>query len=120
MGRLYITRLRPAVDPVAAEYLLTGRFMEARRAYELGLASRVAPLEELEAEATALAEDMLAATPLGLRLTKDALGHAVDAGSLDAAIALEDRNQVLCTQGEDFAEGVAAFLEKRKPRYKGA
>jgi enoyl-CoA hydratase/carnithine racemase len=104
---------------VAAEYLLTGRFMDASRAYALGLASRVDALEALEHEAQAMAEDMLTATPLGLRLTKDALGHAVDAGSLDAAIALEDRNQVLCTQGEDFTEGIAAFLEKRKPRYRG-
>jgi enoyl-CoA hydratase/carnithine racemase len=102
---------------VAAEYLLTGRFMEARRAYELGLVSRVGPLDELEAEARSLADDMLRATPLGLRLTKDALGFAIDAPSMEAVIALEDRNQVLCTQGEDFAEGVSAFLEKRAPRY---
>lgn len=105
---------------VAAEYLLTGRFIEAHRARELGLASMVAPLGELEVEAASLAADMLAATPLGLRLTKDALGHAIDAGSLEAVVALEDRNQVLCTQGEDFEEGIAAFLGKRKPRYRGA
>ena len=61
--------------------------------------------------------DMLCATPLGLRLTKDALGLAIDASSLEAVIALEDRNQVLCSQGEDFAEGVAAFIEKRAPQY---
>jgi enoyl-CoA hydratase/carnithine racemase len=104
---------------VAAEYLLTGRFMAAQRAYELGLVSRVAPLEELNIEASALAEEMLNATPLGLRLTKEALGLAIDANSMEAVIALEDRNQVLCTQGEDFAEGIAAFLEKRVPRYNG-
>ena len=102
---------------VAAEYLLTGRFLDSQRALSLGLASRVAEMPVLEAEAAALAADMLAVTPLGLRLTKDALGFTIDAPSLEAAIALEDRNQVLCTQGEDFAEGVAAFLEKRSPRY---
>ena len=102
---------------VAAEYLLTGRFMDAQRAYATGLASRVAPLDELLAEADAMAADMLRATPLGLRLTKDALGFAIDAPSMEAVIAMEDRNQVLCTQGEDFAEGVAAFLEKRAPRF---
>ncbi len=104
---------------VAAEYLLTGRFMDAQRACALGLVSRVAPMDELELEASALANDMLRATPLGLRLTKEALGLAIDAGSMEAVIALEDRNQVLCTQGEDFAEGVAAFLEKRQPRFTG-
>ena len=102
---------------VASEYLLTGRFMEAQRALALGLVSRVAPLEELETEARALADDMLRATPLGLRLTKEALRHAVDGNSLEAVMAMEDRNQILCTQGEHFAEGVAAFLEKRQPRF---
>lgn len=105
---------------VAAEYMLTGRFLDAQRAHALGLASRVAELPALEEEAAALAADMLGATPLGLRLSKEALALAIDAPSLEAAIALEDRNQVLCTQGEDFAEGVNAFLEKRAPRYGAA
>ena len=104
---------------VAAEYLLTGRFMDADRALALGLVSRVGPVDALEAEADALVRDMLRATPLGLRLTKEALGLALDAPSLEAVIAMEDRNQVLCTQGEDFAEGIAAFLDKREPRYQG-
>lgn len=102
---------------VAAEYLLTGRFIDAQRALALGLTGHVAEVAALEREAAALAADMLAATPLGLRLTKEALAFAIDAPSLEAAIAMEDRNQVLCTQGEDFAEGIAAFLEKRPPRY---
>ncbi|MEJ8857385.1 enoyl-CoA hydratase-related protein [Variovorax robiniae] len=102
---------------VAAELMLTGRFLDAQRALALGLLSRIGTPEELEAEAAALAGEMLRATPLGLQLTKDALGIAIDANSLEAVIALEDRNQVLCTQGEDFGEGVAAFLEKRAPRY---
>ena len=56
---------------------------------------------------------------LGLRLTKDALNFTIDAPSLEAAIAIEDRNQVLCTQTPDFDEGVRAFLEKREPVYEG-
>ena len=102
---------------VAAEYMLTGRFMDAARAEALGLVSRVAPLGALETEAKALADDMLHATPLGLRLTKEALGFAIDAPSMEAVVAMEDRNQVLCLQGPDFAEGLAAFLERRMPRY---
>ncbi|MNH40307.1 enoyl-CoA hydratase [compost metagenome] len=62
---------------------------------------------------------MLHATPLGLRLTKDALGFAVDAPSMEAVIAMEDRNQVLCTQTADFREGIQAFLDKRAPHYLG-
>jgi enoyl-CoA hydratase/carnithine racemase len=104
---------------VAAEMLLTGRFMDAQRAHTLGLASQVAPLPALQQEAAALAAEMLRASPLGLRLTKDALGLSIDAGSMEAVIAMEDRNQVLCSQTADFDEGVAAFLEKRAPRYTG-
>jgi enoyl-CoA hydratase len=63
--------------------------------------------------------DMLRATPLGLRLTKDALNHAIDAGSLEAVVAMEDRNQTLCLQDPDFAEGLGSFLEKRSPLYRG-
>lgn len=102
---------------VAAEYLLTGRFMDAQRAYALGLVSHVGTLAEMRAEAQAMAADMLNATPVALRLTKEALGFAVDAPSMEAVIAMEDRNQVLCTQTADFREGMQAFLDKRPPRY---
>lgn len=102
---------------VAAEYMLTGRFMGAERALQLGLISRIVEAGALEVEAREFATDMLHATPLGLRLTKEALNHAIDAQGLEAAIAMEDRNQILCAQDGDFAEGVRAFLEKRRPVY---
>lgn len=103
---------------VAAEYMLTGRFIDAERAYGLGLVSRVVAPEAVDGEVKGFVEDMLHATPLGLRLTKECLNHAIDAQGLEAAIAMEDRNQILCAQGEHFGEGVRAFLEKRKPNYK--
>ena len=102
---------------VAAEFMLTGRFIDAERARELGLVSRVVAPEALEPEAEAFARDMLNATPLGLRLTKEALNHAIDANGLEAVIAMEDRNQILCAQDDDFGEGVRAFLEERPPVY---
>ena len=102
---------------VAAEMLLTGRFLHADRAYSLGFVSKVGPLADIEAEARQLADEMLAATPLALRLTKDCMNHNIDAPGLRAAIAMEDRNQILCTRGGDFNEGISAFLEKRKPVY---
>ncbi len=103
---------------VASEYMLTGRFIDAQRALALGLVSAVVEPEALEAEGRALVKDMLHATPLGLRLTKEALNHAIDAGSLEAVIAMEDRNQILSSRDDNFREGVAAFLEKREPRYR--
>lgn len=102
---------------VAAEYMLTGRFMDAGRARELGLFSRIVEPDLLQEEGRALVNDMLHATPLGLRLTKDALNYAVDAQGLEAVIAMEDRNQVLCARDENFQEGIASFLEKRPPSY---
>ena len=54
-------------------------------------------------------------SPMGLHLTKDGLNIAIDAGSLEAAIAIENRNQHLCARTEDAAEGMRAFVEKREP-----
>lgn len=101
----------------ASEYMLTGRFISAERGCELGLLTSVVEEDRIDAEAESFVDDMLRATPLGLRLTKEALNHVIDAQSLEAVVAMEDRNQVLCGQGEDFREGVSAFLQKRVPQY---
>ena len=63
---------------------------------------------------------MLTNSPLGLRLSKEALNVNIDTGSLEAAIALEDRNQILCAQTADAQEGMAAFAERRAPGYRDA
>jgi enoyl-CoA hydratase/carnithine racemase len=102
---------------VAAELMLTGRFIQAERALALGLVSRIVEADALDADARALVAEMHNATPLGLRLTKEALNFAIDAQGLEAVVAMEDRNQILAGQGEDVAEGMRAFREKRPPRY---
>ena len=79
-----------------------------------------APGEQREDAARALASEMLATSPIGLRLTKECLNASLDAGSLEQVIAMEDRNQVLCASSPDFQEGVRAFVEKRPPRYDDA
>ncbi|MCC6708948.1 MAG: enoyl-CoA hydratase/isomerase family protein [Gammaproteobacteria bacterium] len=101
----------------AAELLYTGRFIDAARALRLGLVSDVVPEAELVNVGRALADDMVATAPLGLRLTKEAFWANVDAQSLDTAIAMEDRNQILAVSNGDLNEGIAAFLEKRTPRW---
>jgi len=102
---------------VASELLLTGDFIGAQRALATGLVSRVVPDAELEEAARELAGRMLRNSPVGLRLTKECLKANLDAGSLEAAIAMEDRNQVLAARSEDFQEGVRAFFEKRQAKF---
>jgi enoyl-CoA hydratase/carnithine racemase len=102
---------------VASELMLTGRFINADRALRTGLVSEVVPDNDLEKAAEPYLEEMLTTAPLGLRLTKECLNMSVDAPGLEAAINMEDRNQILCSQTSDVREGMTAFLEKRKPVY---
>jgi enoyl-CoA hydratase/carnithine racemase len=102
---------------VASELILTGRFINAERALTVGLVSEVVEEDGLEAAVEPYLDAMMTASPVGLRLSKECLNMSVDAGSIEAVIAMEDRNQVLCSRSEDFNEGIRAFLEKRKPVY---
>ena len=100
---------------LASELLLTGRFIDAARAERLGLVSSVVPEDELVAAARSMANEILANSPIGVRLTKDCLNMSIDAPSLDSVVAMEDRQQILISQTQDMREGVGAFLEKRAP-----
>ncbi len=105
---------------LAAELILTGKFIHAERALRLGLVAQVVPDDQLEAAAQEDIDLMLTTSPLGLRLSKEALNMNLDAGGMEAAIALEDRNQILCAQTADFREGLSAFLQRRAPEWKNA
>ena len=114
-GTYFLPRL--VGTSLASELMLTGRFLHADRALARGLISEVVPEEELEAAVKPYLEEMLATTPQGLRLTKEGLNMAIDAQSLEAAMAIENRNQLMCARTKDFQEGLSAFLEKRPPVY---
>ena len=97
----------------AAEIMLTGRFVDAAEAAEIGLVNRVVPADQLLDEAFAIADQIAANTPFGVTLTKRVLNTNVDAGSLTQAVEVENRGQTLATRGDDFREALAAFREKR-------
>lgn len=103
---------------LASEMILTGRFIDAERALSAGLVSEIVAEDELLDRGLALAEEMLATSPWGLRLSKQALNLNIDAQSLDAAMAIEDRQQVILSATEDHKEALAAFLGKRPPAYR--
>ena len=102
---------------IASELMLTGRFIHAERALATGLVSAVVPDEALADAAAPYIEEMLTTSPMGLRMTKEGLNMGIDAGSLEAAMAVENRNQLLCARSPDARECMQAFLEKRRPVY---
>lgn len=79
----------------AYEFMLTGRFMNAEEAMNLGFASRCVERKELMPAAMEMAEEILKKSYLAMRLTKEAINVNLDCGSLEAALRLEDRNQSL-------------------------
>lgn len=97
---------------VAAELLLTGRFLLAERARELGLVSAVVPVDEIEAVVAGVVAELLKASTLGLGLTKQGLNANLSAPSLEAAIELEDRQQALLASAPEFMERVRAFANR--------
>ncbi len=103
----------------ASEIMLTGRAVKSDEALALGLLNRVVANDELLEQGLEIVAQICALSPLGVRMTKEVLGQNADAPSLEAAVALENRTQVLLGQTSDMLEGVAAFLEKRPARYRG-
>lgn len=101
----------------AAEFMYTGRDMDAKEADKFGLVSRVVPDSELLDEVIKTAKMILNKAPMGVRLTKEVLNMNIDAPSLEAAIKLENRTQVICLSTNDAPEGAFSLLEKREPKY---
>ncbi len=102
----------------AAEMIFTADPVDAPTAERIGLVNRVVPGDELMAEAGALARKLAQAAPLALGLAKRALNRALESG-IEEALAYEAQLQSVAGRSSDHAEGVAAFVEKRPPRFKG-
>lgn len=102
----------------AMEMMLTGDMIDAETAYKFGLVNHVYPKEELEAKTMALAETIAEKAPIALQLSKEAVKFA-SRSNLDEGLRREVDLFAICFSTEDKKEGVAAFLEKRKPVFKG-
>ena len=103
---------------LAADLALTGEPLTAEDALRRGVVNRVVPAESLLDEARALATRLAAAAPRALALTKRAMGRSLEVG-LEDALDHEASLQGIAGATSDHAEGLAAFLEKRPPRFTG-
>ena len=103
---------------IARGLLLTGRIFDAPEAYRLGLANEVVGAEELINRARELAVALMENSPTSLRLTKQLINGFISP-QLDAQIAQAIEENAGIRQTADFREGVASFLEKRKPQWSG-
>jgi 2-(1,2-epoxy-1,2-dihydrophenyl)acetyl-CoA isomerase len=102
----------------AAEIALLGEAITAAEAARIGLVVRVVDGEQLAAEARSVASRLAESAPRAMALTKQALNAAWDRG-LDEALDDEARMQDMAGSSADHAEGLAAFVEKRPPRFTG-
>jgi enoyl-CoA hydratase len=103
----------------ALELLLTGDMIDAEEARRIGLVNRVVPPDRLMAEAESLLRSILANGPLAIRACLEAVDMGLDM-TVDQALLLEAGYFGLLSATEDMREGTKAFVEKRKPTFKGA
>ena len=97
---------------------LTGEMIDALTAYSFGLVNQVHPAAELEEKTLELANKIAEKAPIALQLAKEAVKFA-SRSNLDEGLRREVDLFALCFATDDKKEGVAAFLEKRKPVFKG-
>jgi enoyl-CoA hydratase/carnithine racemase len=102
----------------AMRYLLTGDLFGAREAFEMGLVSEIVPDAEVEKRALDMAKRIAELPPLAVEHIKEAVLRGMDA-SLEAGLTLETKGIQLLFSSQDQKEGMAAFIEKRKPKFSG-
>ena len=98
--------------------LLTGEFIDAAEAQRRGLVNRVVPLEQLDAEVKKLTDSICGKSPVALAMGKQMFYKQLEMG-LDGAYQLASETMACNMMAEDAAEGIDAFMQKRKPEWKG-
>jgi 2-(1,2-epoxy-1,2-dihydrophenyl)acetyl-CoA isomerase len=116
-GTFFVRRLLGTAR--AFEWMTSGRRLSADEALEWGLVSEVVPDDHLVARAAEWAAELAAMPTRGIGLSKRLFDHAEQA-TLEEQLDREAQLQAVATQTSDFREGVAAFLEKREPRFEGS
>ena len=115
-GTQRLTRL--VGEGKAMELILTGEIIDAKTAFAIGLVNQVVPADQLKAKTMEIANRIADKSPIALRLAKEAVKLA-SRSNLDEGLRREVDLFALCFSSEDKDEGVSAFLEKRKPVFKG-
>jgi enoyl-CoA hydratase/carnithine racemase len=110
--------LRSMPPKTALDLMMTGRRVVAEEGARIGFVQRVVPAAELDATVDALASELAAKSPIIMRWGRDAFYRALEMDA-DAALSYLQGMLTITSQTEDSAEGVAAFAEKRAPRWKG-
>lgn len=112
-------RLTKALGKVKAmELILTGEFIDANQALDYGLVNHVVPVELYLSEAIKLASKITAMSPLACQLAKEAVNRSFET-NLEEGLHFERKNFYLLFSSQDQKEGMSAFVEKRKPIFKG-
>jgi enoyl-CoA hydratase len=112
-------RLTRAVGKaIAMDMILTGRMLGAEEARQLGLVARVVPQDTWLDSAKQVAQEIASKSPVSVRLAKEAVDEAFET-PLSAGIDFERRSFYLARASEDAHEGLSAFIEKRKPEFRG-
>lgn len=103
---------------IAKELVFTGKIIDAKTAERIGLVNMVVPPERLKSAVEELAKEIMSKAPIAIKLAKELINNSIETDQRTGLIHEAEAFGILSST-EDFREGVSAFLEKRKPEYKG-